>query len=241
MRYAVFSDVHSNLEAFEAVLDEFKKCRIDRYLFLGDIVGYGASPQECITALKLTEAVSVVGNHDGAVLGSIDTKDFNEVAQEAVLWTKENIRESDKQFLSNLPLVQSEKKICLVHGTLSRPQDFDYMIDGYQAMKSFYALEVQICFIGHTHIPGIFVEEQGKILYTRDAVIPVRNNKRYIVNAGSIGQPRDGDSRACFCIYDDAASRIEFKRIPYDIESAQRKILAAGLPKGLAHRLAVGR
>lgn len=240
MRYAVFSDVHSNLEAFEAVLKEFKGLNIDRYLFLGDIVGYGADPKKCIQLLKQLDTLSVAGNHDWAAVGMTDIDYFNEAARAAVLWTRENIAESDRLFLSGLELVKSEKKCRIVHGTLSHPEEFDYMVDGYRAMKTFYLLGEKICFVGHSHVPGVFTEDEEKISYQEPAVLRLEENKRYIVNDGSVGQPRDSDPRACFCVYDEEALKIEFKRVAYDISAAQKKILAGGLPRTLAERLKAG-
>lgn len=241
MRYAVFSDVHSNLEAFKAVLEFFSKSKIDRYLFVGDIVGYGADPKECIVALQGLSAISVAGNHDWAVVGLMDIGYFNETTKEALLWTKDNLLEPDRLFLSGLALVKEEGCCCLVHGTLTHPQEFDYMIDGYRAMKTFYSLKQQICFVGHSHCPGVFIEEGKKVDYKEPQTLTIEKGKRYIVNDASVGQPRDGDPRACCCIYDDEASTIEFKRIEYDVALAQKKIVAAGLPKILADRLSVGR
>ena len=241
MRYALFSDIHSNLEAFEAVLDFFKKSNIDRYLFLGDVVGYGADPGECIARLKEVNALSVAGNHDWAVVDMLNTDYFNKAAEEAVCWTKEHATELDKQFLSALALVKEEKDLCLVHGTLNHPEEFDYMTDDAQALKTFYLLQEKICFVGHSHCPGIFIEEPEKIVYRGTGVLKIEKGKRYIVNDGSVGQPRDGDARACCCIYDEEASTIEFHRLSYDVVAAQKKIRQAGLPAVLADRLSVGR
>lgn len=241
MRYAVFSDVHSNLEAFEAVLEFFGKSNIDKYLFLGDIVGYGANPKECIAALRRLDPVSVAGNHDWAAVGLLDTDYFNKAARKAIFWTKDNTSGSDRLFLSGLELTSEGKNHCLVHGTLHHPEEFDYMIDGYRAQKTFYLLKQKVCFVGHSHNAGVFIEDEEKIYYKEPASLELREGKRYIVNDGSVGQPRDGDPRASFCIYDEGSSTIEFIRLPYDVASAQKKIIDAGLPKVLADRLSVGR
>ncbi len=241
MRYAVLSDVHSNLEAFEAVLESLGQSNIDTYLFIGDIVGYGANPKECIAALRRLDPVSVAGNHDWAPVGLMDTDYFNEAAMSAVFWTKDNISESDGLFLSGLELIKEVENYCLVHGTLDHPQEFDYMTDGYRAMKTFSLLRQNICFVGHSHRPGVFVEDEEKIYYQEPRVLRLKEGKRYIVNDGSVGQPRDGDPRACFCIYDENSSTIEFRRVPYNVSLAQKKIIQAGLPRVLAERLAVGR
>lgn len=241
MRYAVFSDIHSNLEAFEAILDIIPEFHIDKNLFLGDIVGYGASPGECIALLRALDALSVAGNHDWAVVGMTQIENFNEEARAAVLWTKKNLSEADRIFLSSLTLVQETMHLCLVHGTLSHPEEFDYMIDGARAAKSFVLCEQQVCFVGHTHRPGVFVDTGEKIVYQECARLQLQEGRRYIVNDGSVGQPRDGDPRACFCIYDDGTQTLEFIRVPYDVAAAQKKIRDAGIPRMLADRLSAGR
>jgi diadenosine tetraphosphatase ApaH/serine/threonine PP2A family protein phosphatase len=240
MRYAIFSDVHSNLEALKSVLEVFQESKIDRYLFVGDIVGYGANPKECIATLRRLDAVCVAGNHDWAVVNKTSPEYFNKDATEAISWTQKNITETERTFLLDLKLVKEEEKYCLVHGTLSHPEEFDYMFDASRAMKTFYLLNQKICFVGHSHCPGVFIEEEERVSYQEPDILKIEEGRRYIVNDGSVGQPRNGDCRACFCIYDDLASTIEFKRIEYDIEGAKKKIIEAGLPRILAERLSVG-
>lgn len=241
MRYAVFSDVHSNLEAFRKVLDSFEKSRVDKYAFIGDIVGYGADPAACIALLKGLGALSVAGNHDWAVTDFLTTDYFNEAARQAVVWTQEKISASDKAFISGFRLVENEGAFCLVHGTLDHPEDFDYMTDRLKAMKTFYALQKQVCFVAHSHQPGIFVEDPEGVSYRRPPdKLFLEKGRRYIVNDGSVGQPRDGDPRACCCIYDDEDNTLEFKRVEYDVKTAAEKILKSGLPRSLAQRLKHG-
>lgn len=241
MRYAVFSDVHSNLEALEAVLAIFEKSNIDRYIFLGDIVGYGADPTRCIAALKALDASCVAGNHDWACVGLTDLDFFNESALAAILWTQDALTEEDRSFLKSLPLLRREKDLSFVHGTLVRPEEFDYMTDGDRAARSFYALEGSLCFVGHSHAPGVFVEDADKVFYKTPDVLEIQKSRRYIINDGSVGQPRDGDPRACCCIYDDEAAIVEFKRVVYDVVRTQKKILNSGLPGRFAARLSQGR
>ncbi|HAJ56948.1 MAG TPA: metallophosphoesterase [Candidatus Omnitrophica bacterium] len=241
MRYAVFSDVHSNLEAFEAVLNVINKSHIDRYVFLGDIVGYGADPCECINNLRKMSPLMIAGNHDWGVVGMTNIDYFNNYARAGIVWTKDNILEADRLFLSGLKLVEETGYFCIVHGTLSHPEEFDYMTDANMAAKTFYLMEQRVCFVGHSHRPGIFIDDGEKVAYCVPEKIEIRQDRRYIVNDGSVGQPRDGDSRACFCIYDTLSSTIEFKRVEYDIARAKKKILDAGLPRILADRLTVGR
>lgn len=240
MRYAVFSDVHANLEAFEAVLEIFKNAPIDKYLFAGDIVGYGANPRECIALLKGLNGICIAGNHDWASAGRMSTDYFNEAAREAVVWTQKQISENDRLFLAGLETVAKPDGLCLVHGTLSSPEEFEYMTDGYKAANSFSLLEGTICFVGHTHKPGVFIETDERVFYRQAQDFSLEPAKRYIVNVGSVGQPRDGDPKACFCVYDTTRERVEFRRASYDVATAQRKIREAGLPRILSDRLALG-
>jgi len=242
MRYAIFSDVHSNLEAFEAVLGCLAVADIGRYFFVGDIVGYGADPSACIRLLRSLEAVMVCGNHDWAVSGDLAADDFNEAAAVAVAWTQGRLSSSEKMFLHSLSLMKEEGDFCLVHGTLDHPEVFDYMTDRHRAAKTFYALKKDICFVGHLHQPGIFAEtSDGVVGVAGSGKRKLEERKRYIVNVGSVGQPRDADPRACFCIFDDTDRVLEFRRLDYDIKGAAGKIVAAGLPQALAGRLYVGR
>jgi diadenosine tetraphosphatase ApaH/serine/threonine PP2A family protein phosphatase len=242
MRYAIFSDVHSNLEAFQAVLGCLAGADIGRYFFAGDIVGYGADPSACIRLLISLAAVAVCGNHDWAVSGDLATDDFNDAAAAAVAWTKERLSPPEKMFLHGLPLVQEESDFCLVHGTLDHPESFDYMTDRHRAAKTFYALKKDICFVGHLHQPGIFAETpDGVVDIPASGKRKLERQNRYIINVGSVGQPRDGDPRACFCIFDDADRTLEFRRLDYDVKKAADKITEAGLPQVLARRLYAGR
>ncbi|MFH0877147.1 MAG: metallophosphoesterase family protein [Candidatus Omnitrophota bacterium] len=241
MRYVVFSDVHSNLQAFEAALETIQHSEIDRFVFVGDIVGYGANPRECISLLRGLNSLCVAGNHDWVVADRLEIEYFNAAAKEAALWTKEHIAAADRVFLSGMTLTAEENEFCIVHGTLDCPEEFDYMLDGTRAAKTFALFKKKICFVGHSHWPGVFVEEKDKMSYEEPVKLSLEADWRYIVNVGSIGQPRNGDPRACFCIYDDQAGALEFKRLDYDIALAQKKILAAGLPRSLAERLSLGR
>lgn len=241
MRYGVFSDVHSNLEAFEAICEDFKSCRIDQFLFLGDIVGYGANPSECIAMLKSLDPVSIAGNHDWAVADVIDLDSFSQMAAQSIIWTKEIINESEQSFLSGLELIKNGSTWRLVHGALNNPQDFNYMSDEYMAARTFSCLEEQVCFVGHTHKAGIFIQDKEKINLSLVKSCKLKKDLRYIVNVGSVGQPRDGDHKASLCVYDDVDSSIEFRRVPYDAKRARQKIIDSGLPRLLGDRLLAGR
>ena len=241
MRWGILSDIHSNLEALEAVLAALAYERIDKYLCLGDIVGYGANPGECIAEIRKLNPVSIAGNHDWAVAGLFDIAHLTSNATAGVLWTSRNITYKDKEFLKSLGLIHQEKELTLVHASLQEPERFEYISDNTSADKAFQALDTTICFIGHTHRPVIFIKEGNNYTSTLQVEIKVRTSQTYIINAGSVGQPRDGNPQACYAVYDSEAEEVQIKRVSYDIRKAQDKIIAAGLPKILAERLAVGR
>ncbi|UCB56612.1 MAG: metallophosphoesterase family protein [Candidatus Omnitrophota bacterium] len=241
MRWAILSDIHGNLEALEAVKAALFKERIDKYLCLGDIVGYGANPRECIAEVRNLGAPTVAGNHDWAAVGLFDITYFNPTAGMAVLWTVQNISEHDKAYLKNLELTYQEDDLTLVHGSLNNPEKFEYILDIPSAKKTFELTQTKLCFIGHSHSPAIFIREGDNYSSTARLKLKLDPKQSYIVNAGSIGQPRDGNPRACFVIYDNETNELEIKRVAYDVGSAQAKIIKAGLPHILAERLATGR
>lgn len=240
MRYGIFSDVHSNREAFEAVISALKKETVDEFLCPGDIVGYGADPDECIRLVRQLKAVSVAGNHDWAVLGQADIHYFNPIAKEAVLWTRENLTADGKQFLETLPLTYQNEDLLMVHAALPHPESFEYLMNTEMAGQMFSVMDKDICFIGHTHVPVIVKQDQSKINVKNPLDIKLQDGCRYIVNVGSVGQPRDGDPRAAYGVFDSTARTVTIKRVEYDIKKAQSKIIAAGLPPALASRLGYG-
>lgn len=240
MRYAIFSDIHSNLEAFESVLAAYEDEKVDEYLCIGDIVGYAANPKECIKIIKERKIATVAGNHDWASTGKFNIDYFNPYAKSAVLWTRREIDVDAIAFLNNLDLVYKEDNFCLVHGTLLNPQNFDYMLEIEDAKETFEVMDTSLCFVGHTHVPGVFVKENNKVYQNSNDTVDIQTEKRYIINVGSVGQPRDGDSRACYSIYDSKERVIQIKRIKYNIQTTQTKIVNRGLPLFLARRLALG-
>ena len=240
MRYGIISDIHGNLEALEVATEALSKEKIDRYMCLGDIVGYGTDPSPCIKRTRELCPVVVRGNHDAAASGTIDTRYFNEAARETIDWAREHITDSDVTFLRGLDLVYRNEHLTLVHGTLQEPEAFHYMFDKNAARATFALLENNVCFIGHSHVPGIFSCKNDKIEYSYKKKTKLAGDAKVIVNTGSIGQPRDGDPRLCFCIYDVERQLIELRRLSYDVKKTQEKILEAGLPSMLAYRLASG-
>ncbi len=241
MRYGIFSDIHSNLEAFEAVIKAFQKEKIDKYLCLGDVVGYGANPNECVELLRVLPAVTVAGNHDWASVDSLGLEDFNDNAKEAILWTKRQLSESCKDFLRGLELVYAQDNYVLAHGSLNEPRDFNYLLNINDCRLTFEFLKSQVCFVGHTHIPVVFVQnEQGAIHYEDTDKIKLEPGRKYVINAGSVGQPRDSIAAAAFCVWDTEKFEVEIKRVPYDMLMARQKIVDNGLPAFLGDRLLTG-
>ena len=241
MRFGIFGDVHGNIEAFRKVIEFYKKENIDEYLCAGDIVGYGANPGECIEEIKRLKAETVCGNHDWAAAGTFPLYDFNPAARSAIEWTLENLNLSDKKFLKRLMLINKKKDFYVVHGSLYKADCFPYILDPESAYKCFCDMNRDLCFVGHSHVAGFFFMQDERVDYARECLVRVKPKVKYIVNVGSIGQPRDGDPMAAFCIFDTDKSTIEIKRVDYDIETAKNSILNAGLPEVLAYRLLEGR
>lgn len=226
MRYAIFSDIHSNLEALRALVKALNAEEIDCYLCVGDIVGYGANPNECIREVLTLNCHSVAGNHDWASVGLFSDDYFNPIAKEAVIWTRERIEKNLAQHLKDLPLVYQNKDLTLVHGTLVNPSDFDYMDREATARNSFPMLTTSICFVGHTHVSGVFIKDQsGEIKYTRAGKYFIEEGQSYIINVGSVGQPRDLNPNGSYCIYDTTKNEVLIKRFVYDVFGARKKII----------------
>ena len=183
----------------------------------------------------------VCGNHDWAAVGLTSVEYFNDYAKKAVSWTTSNLNKQEKEYLKSLKPTYINDDMTLVHGTLMNPALFEYVFDLDTAYRMMGMMTTKVAFIGHSHVPGIFSKENSKIDYTAGPEIEISPNKSYLVNVGSVGQPRDGDWRAAFCIWDKDANTISIKRIEYDLATAQKKILDAGLPKILAQRLGEGR
>jgi len=242
VKYALLSDVHSNLEAFQAVIKDLECEKVDHVCFLGDIVGYGADPAQCIDILEGLTSWIVAGNHDWGAVELTDTSYFSAAAKNAIDWTAEQISPSHREFLKNLPLTSMPPGIQLAHATPHKPERWDYIFSMQEALDGFNNCEQHICFIGHTHSPVTFVENrEGKASLLPDNSFSLRDEYRYIINVGSVGQPRDGDPRAAYGIFDAEHASFILKRIVYAVEDTQKKIIEAGLPPSLASRLSKGR
>ncbi len=242
LRYGIFSDIHSNLEALNAVIDAYRKEGIDDYLCVGDIVGYGADPKECILTARSLASQVVAGNHDLAAAGLLSVDYFNEAARDAISWTAKQLSGQEQDFLKGLKLVYKNADLTLVHSALDDPEGFGYVEDLNTAENSFWLQETDVCFVGHTHAPGIFIKDKaGKVSSKKDESVVLAPGCKYIVNVGSVGQPRDLNPKACYCVFDTGKKKITIKRVIYDIKKAQDKISAVGLPAALATRLEFGR
>lgn len=244
MRYLIISDLHSNLESLRAAL-EYRD--YDAALVLGDIVGYGANPNEVAEIVRhLGPALIVRGNHDRVAAGLDQGELFSQAAYLAAMWTRRVLTLENRCWLEQLPRGPADLDglLTIAHGS---PLDEDeYLFDPTEAKPQFGAFSTPICFVGHTHIPAIFaLGRDGELVFEQPRASESFDldlgRYRFLINPGSVGQPRDGDPRGSFAVYDTAKSRIEFHRYPYDIEAAQRKIMDAGLPPFLARRLAAGR
>lgn len=242
MTYAVISDIHGNLEAFLSVVRyiESNKEKINKVVCLGDVVGYGADPGECIRIAMEVSDVILAGNHDFAVCEQTSIEDFNAYAREAVLWSRGVLNGKEINFLKGLPLKHEEEEIDFVHSSLHRPESWRYLLRPTDTHIDFRILEKKVLFVGHTHVPVIFEDDGKKVKVLNPSELSLNSRNKYIINPGSVGQPRDRNPRASFALFDSDREYIEIVRIEYDIKETQRKILDAGLPEILATRLGYG-
>jgi predicted phosphodiesterase len=240
MRFAIFGDIHANLHALDAVLADAREQACTHYVCMGDVVGYNAFPKQCIDLVRNLECPVVKGNHDeqASMLG--DQEGFNPLAEEAMTWTREQLTNEDKEWLRSLRLQRQVRDFTIVHATLDTPHKWGYVFNQLDAAASFSYQHTSVCFIGHTHSPKAYVRD-GSVRTIPLDVIVLQTGKRYLINVGSVGQPRDGDWRSAYCIYDTNTGELQLRRIEYDLPAAQAAIIEAGLPRKLAERLAVGR
>lgn len=269
MKYAILSDIHANMDALSVVLERCRELEVDSYICLGDIVGYNAEPRECLEMVRGLELVGCVkGNHDEYASNDDESMEgFNPHAKKAVLWTKSQLEAEQREWLSTRPMRQTIKNsnITIVHATLDSPESWGYIFDTHHAADNFAYQFTQLCFCGHSHVPIAFckkpitnasekpIQEITEWAYKRNEgfvprepeamdyiTVDIRPGYKYLINVGSVGQPRNNDPRASFVVYDRDQQKITRYRIPYDIKSQQEKIRAAGLPERLALRLESG-
>lgn len=240
MKYAVIADIHGNLEAFQVVLEDAKSQKCTHYCCVGDVVGYGANPVECLKIVRDMNMPTVKGNHDEYCSTDEPLDGFNPHAAEAVIWTRKQLSEPDKQWLRDLKYMRLVASFSMVHATLDNPHKWAYVFDRLMAAASFTYQNTAVCFFGHTHVPVAFIRD-SHIRGGTYSKFKVEPGRKYFVNVGSVGQPRDNNPKAAYVIYDLDEGSIELRRLEYDIPKTQKKILAAGLPSRLAERLSDGK
>jgi len=246
MLIALFTDIHGNREAFEACLDHARRLRAERFVFLGDYVGYGADPGFTVdTVMEYASrgAITLLGNHDSAAIGTPER--MNDEAMLAIEWTRRQLNPAQLEFLASRPLSVEDDDRLYVHASAADPAAWNYVLDERSAGRSLQATDAALTFCGHTHVPALFhLTVTGKIAgFDPDAgvAMPLTRQRRWLAVIGAVGQPRDRNPAACYALYDEATRALTYVRVPYDIESAARKIREAGLPPFLAARLAWGR
>ncbi len=243
MRYAIIADIHANLAAFKAVLDDIKRRGgVEEVWCLGDVVGYGPDPRQCIELLRQYNHVCIAGNHDWAAIGKLATSEFNPDAAVACRWTGQQLRPGDIQYLENLPMVIQKEDFTLVHGSPRQPI-WEYLISVSSAKENFAYFQSQFCLIGHSHVPMVFkYDETGTCSFSQfmPNVGLALGKSRLIINPGGVGQPRDDDPRSSYAIYDNETGMIRLYRVPYDISVTQTRMVKHNLPVRLVARLSQG-
>ncbi|MGC8757904.1 MAG: metallophosphoesterase family protein [Caldisericaceae bacterium] len=244
MRYAFISDIHGNLEALHRALSLIDEAHIDAIICAGDIVGYGPDPDRCAGLVKSRSLMSVLGNHDLAV-NDIDSENlFNKYAREAIQWTRQTLSYENALYLKSLKLTFNQGDFIVFHGSLEKSSPFTYILSDYEAWRSFNNMNGSIGFFGHTHIPGAYImDEKGDVKFVsgvKGLRFEIQPTKRYLINVGSVGQPRDGNPKGAFTVFDSEEGSIEIRRFSYDIETTYQKIVKAGLPVFLGERLFSG-
>ncbi len=250
-RTAIISDIHANLHALCSVIEDVRACQCAEVVCLGDVVGYNAYPHECLEYIRSLECPVVKGNHDAEAVADSHAA-MNPAARAAAEWTREQLSAGERQWLARLPyqrIVRSS--FAMVHASLEQPMAWNYIMNGNDARSSFARQFSPVCFHGHTHVPRVFMwdgahtrewgRELSDPLYHEGTVeVPLQEGCKHFINVGSVGQPRDGDPRACYAIFDSDARVVTFRRVPYDVNAASEAVIAAGLPEYLAQRLLSG-
>ena len=241
---AVLSDVHGNLEALDAALRDARAQGAERFVCLGDVVGYGADPDACCERVRALGGIVVRGNHDHACSHRVSLDWFNPLAAAAVRWTRQRLSAENRDWLRDLPWEAAiDDRAQVVHGGLHDPRHWPYLFEGADAVPHFARQTAPLCFVGHTHVPVVFAQIGGRVLEAslRPFHVDPAEGAKAVANAGSVGQPCDGDPRACYVLYDPATGAVAPRRVEYDPTPTAAKILEAGLPKQLALRLFLGR
>ncbi len=240
MKYAIISDVHANLEALQAVLKRAQSVGADKVVCLGDIVGYGANPNECVEVVKERAHLVLCGNHDHAAVGETGIEYFNSYARAAILWTTGVLKPETSAFLKGLPFTASIDGAFLVHATPSEPTAWNYVFEVNEALHEFANFDEKVCFIGHSHFALYFTKEDDSCRVSMPKTFTLDEGSKYIVNVGSVGQPRDGLPTACFVTYELPSGTVQYHRVEYNLSLTYQKIVRARLPRFLAERLLIG-
>ena len=238
--FAVLGDIHANIDALDVVLEDCRAQGVTDYLCTGDIVGYNARPHECLQRIRELECPIVMGNHDHYVSSRQNLADFNPHAAAVIEWTRKQLTVEEIMFLRQLPFTKTSMGIALVHSTMDSPESFGYVFDHLQAESHFVHQITPLCFHGHTHCPMIYEKQIGAVYRIDAQDFKLTPGRKYFINVGSVGQPRDRDPRTAYVVYNPKERIVRFRRLEYDVAAAQAKVLEAGLPERLAERLALG-
>ena len=234
---AIFSDIHANFSALKAVLDDAEENGVQNYACLGDIVGYGPNPIDCIAMIQKIGCVCVKGNHDDDCSNSRDLTNLNDLARKSLGWTRKHISTSQKEWLASLPYTRRLGRNLLVHSCISEPDKWLYVRNRFDAAVEMTHQKTPICFFGHTHTPACYEKKGGSVDIIEEEITQLNPDNQYLINVGSVGQPRDGIPEACYVIFDRSARTLVFRRVKYDIQSVVSEINNAGLPSSLGERL----
>ncbi len=238
--YAVLGDVHGNWEALSAVLADAETEGATRHVCVGDVVGYNADPAACLERMRGLDCLTVRGNHDHYCSHNESLRDFHPLAASVIQWTREQLTNEQVDWLRDLSLYRIVDGFTLVHSTLDMPERWGYVFDALEAESHFNYQSTSVCFYGHTHVPVVF-DKQGRVLRRDAGTLRLELGHKYFVNVGSVGQPRDGDPRASYALFDAGSRELRFRRVEYDLATTQEKVRQAGLPERLAARLALGK
>lgn len=242
MRFAIISDIHSNLEALQAVIKRIEQEKVERIVCLGDVIGYGASPNECCEIVRNKVDFCLLGNHDAALTGAMDEGMYYQAARHVLHWTREHITDENYKWLYSLPYTKVEGDLGFFHAAPLMPSGFFYVVHQSEAQthSSFFDRLKPINFIGHSHLTAIFMLGHKRAKAVDEKQVGIKPDFRFIVNVGSVGQPRDKDPRACFAIWNSDTQTLQYIRVEYDIDTSAGKIISAGLDEKFAKRLFLG-
>jgi len=242
MRLAIVSDIHGNLEAFTSVLRDIESQKVDRIHFLGDVVGYGCNPAACLELVNKLCDTKLMGNHEFAVLGRLSTEQYAAAAKEVAEWTQTQLSDFELACLEEFELSRAVDDLFFVHASPCEPDQWRYILDEQSAQLAFDHFDQSICFFGHSHVPVVFTENtDGPPRKRVGHSFQPNEDDRYLINVGSVGQPRDKDPRACYVTFDTCERDLEYHRVEYDIARTQQKMASANLPQVLIDRLTIGR